>query len=219
MFSILQGSLHFAALLLQSGADPNHEDPEKKTPLFYAVRRRDIHAVRLLLDFGANPGHPSPRSPTEPELTRLSILLAALRDCFYLGAAMLLGAWTGEALSDQEFGEALFAALHSHSRECVAVLLHDRQSRVFTTYKGKSIIYQAIDAMTPLLSLLAAYAKAAKTPEQALPPSDVKGGAKTKFNAALRAGDIPFPYDRIEQELSGVVSPWRRIETDRKSVV
>jgi hypothetical protein len=134
-------------------------------------------------------------------------LLTAIKKCFYLGAAMLLEAWDPpDSFVEDEFGEALLCAVHSRCRESVAVLLHNRENRVLAQYKKRSVIAQAIEDKSPLLSLIAAYAK-----DKTL-PTDLRGKAKTKFNAAVRMGDIPFPFARIEEELRAILSPWKRID-------
>ncbi|MCJ1380187.1 hypothetical protein MMC17_003290 [Xylographa soralifera] len=56
-FAAATGNIDAVEYLLKKGADPNHEDTEKQTPLFYAVRYHHSKCVQLLLDAGANNQH------------------------------------------------------------------------------------------------------------------------------------------------------------------
>jgi DNA-binding CsgD family transcriptional regulator len=170
----------------------------------------------MLLDFEANPAQPSSWHG-HGGVSRIGTLYVALRDGYYLIAALLLRAWGTRApgLTDEEFAELLFIALHSHSRECVAVLLHGQEERALTVVDGKSVFARAVDDRTPLLSLLVAYGKRAEEAGNQLMlslPDVKKKGRKAKINAALRLGDVPFPYERIERELDALVCPWKRLD-------
>ncbi|MCD6046295.1 MAG: ankyrin-3-like, partial [Gammaproteobacteria bacterium] len=49
-----EGDNPTAQLLLDKGADVNAKDKEGKTPLFYAVNKKDVSRAQLLLDKGAD---------------------------------------------------------------------------------------------------------------------------------------------------------------------
>lgn len=49
-------------LLLDHGADPNHQDPTGRRPLFMAVTKGNEAIVNLLLDRGAEPNYIEPQS-------------------------------------------------------------------------------------------------------------------------------------------------------------
>src|SRR5512143_188763 len=53
---VRQGNAHMAAVLLESGADPNQLDPYGCTPLHYAItaRKPDLELIALLVQHGAS---------------------------------------------------------------------------------------------------------------------------------------------------------------------
>ena len=59
-------------LLIDSGANVNHKDSDRETPLTPAIHRDSVNVLRLLLDAGADP-HNAPHSSPNSGFTPLMV--------------------------------------------------------------------------------------------------------------------------------------------------
>jgi hypothetical protein len=168
--------------------------------------------VRLLLDYNARPSQLS-RFPASSlnvvaldEATRCGILCTAIVRLRPLLLAMLLAAWTDDALTDGEFALALLVAAQAGSRDCMAVLLHGQQQKALLYLRSRSVIRRAMRSDSTLVPLLAAYGMMAGPP-----PADVKSHSVwSKLLQASRIGETVVTFSRIEEELRKLVFPWRK---------
>lgn len=212
------GCLQIAASLLQSGADPNITDNKgvfiyifHRVPLFLAVRRMDIQSVRLLLDYGADPN---------ALYNNMSLLSYAAKNSDFQIMKMLLDAGADVHLGDPQ---PLETVINYGSRVCLAALLNGNDD-LLTPIKGKLPIQIALEAQTPLLSVIAVYTKRQidekkqqKESGQAVdesvlefPPSTLKRSQIKKLNAALKQNDYLLPTDVVNRSVLHIKSPWKK---------
>lgn len=76
-----KGNLQIVDALLRSGANPNFENLDKKTPLFKAVETNAVKIIQLLCEYNADPNYHSIRDDTPMTLAKTARVKEALEAC------------------------------------------------------------------------------------------------------------------------------------------
>ena len=209
--AIWKGFLPLAATLLQCGADPNIEDKQHRTPLFFAIARSDIRAVRLLLTFNANP---------DVHIGEKSLLTIAVQTSFPEAIILLLDEMQGKTddLSSDSY-HPLYEAIKIGNRDCFAALLYNHENDILRKFNQQSLIEIALETNSTLLPLIVSLTKKEidrmtrlnLTNIPSFPPKHLKSADKKKIKIAEEFHDTYLPTDYIKEYPKHIKSPWNII--------